>query len=87
MKINVKNMLLAMANECMTIGELSTNSDISRTALNNITNQKTNPKPATIGKIAKALNVKVEYLIESDEGAATPNDEKTGFRKQLNLKI
>lgn len=68
MRININKLLLAMANACITIGELSNKSGISRTALNNFTTGKGNPKPATIGKLAKALNVNVEELIEDYEG-------------------
>lgn len=64
MKLNTNKLLLAMAKSCMTITELSEHSTISRPALTKIITGKSNPKPATIGKIAKALNVKVEYLIE-----------------------
>jgi transcriptional regulator with XRE-family HTH domain len=67
MKININKLLLAMANACITIGELSSKSGISRTALNNFTTGKGNPKPATIGKIAKALNISVEDLIKDNE--------------------
>lgn len=67
MKININKLLLAMANSCITIGELSNKSGVSRTALNNFTSGKGNPKPATIGKIAKALNVNVEDLIVDQE--------------------
>jgi transcriptional regulator with XRE-family HTH domain len=67
MKININKLLMAMANACITIGELSSKSGISRTALNNFTTGKGNPKPATIGKIAKALNVNVEDLLDNYE--------------------
>jgi transcriptional regulator with XRE-family HTH domain len=56
-----------MANACMTIGELSKKSGVSKTALSNYTTGKSNPKPATLGKIARALNVEVEDLIERGE--------------------
>lgn len=54
-----------MANACMTVGELAEQSNLSRPAITKFTTGKSNPKPATIGKIAKALNVKVEDLIEN----------------------
>lgn len=53
-----------MANACITVNELSVQSEVSRIALSKIMNGKSNPKPVTIGKIAKALNVKVEDIIE-----------------------
>lgn len=67
MKINKTKLIMAMANACSTIGELSDHSGISRTALNTFINGKGNPKPATIGKVAKALNINVEDLIETNE--------------------
>lgn len=65
MRIDILKMQLAMANACMTISELSEQSSLSRVAITRFTTGKSNPKPATIGKIAKALNVKVEDLIEN----------------------
>lgn len=56
--------MLAMANKCMTISELSIQSNVSRVTLTKFTTGKSNLRPATIGKIAKALNVKVEDIIE-----------------------
>lgn len=64
MRLNLKKLLLAMANACMTVSELADQSRLSRPALTKFTTGKSNPKPATIGKLAKALNVKVEELIE-----------------------
>jgi len=64
MKLNRNKLLLAMANACITIGELAEKSGVSRTALTKFTAGKSNPKPATIGKIAKALGIKVQDLIE-----------------------
>lgn len=67
MKLNNNKLLLTMANACMTIGELSKKSGVSKTALSNYTTGKSNPKPATLGKIARALDVEVEDLIERSE--------------------
>ena len=53
-----------MANACITIGELAEKSGVSRPALTKFTTGKSNPKPATLGKLAKALGVKPEELIE-----------------------
>lgn len=76
MKINKNRINLAMANAYMSINDLAEKSNVSRISIGRIINGKTEPRPATVGKLAKALNVKVEYLIENDEGAATPNDVK-----------
>ncbi|MGI6091942.1 MAG: helix-turn-helix domain-containing protein [Negativicutes bacterium] len=65
MNLSTSKLLLAMANACMTVTVLAERSGLSRPALTKFTTGKTNPKPATIGKIAKALNVRVEELIEN----------------------
>jgi transcriptional regulator with XRE-family HTH domain len=67
MKLSPNKLLLAMANACITITELAEKSNVSRVALTRFTTGKSNPKPVTIGKIAKALNIKVEDLIEDIE--------------------
>jgi transcriptional regulator with XRE-family HTH domain len=64
MKLSNYKLQIAMANACITVNELSVQSEVSRIALSKIMNGKSNPKPVTIGKIAKALNVKVEDIIE-----------------------
>lgn len=53
-----------MANACMNITHLSEQAEVSRFSLNSYMNRTRNPKPVTVGKIAKALNVKVEDLVE-----------------------
>lgn len=65
MNLNSSKLLLAMANACMTVTELAVKSSLSRPALTRFVSGKTKPKPATIGKIARALNVRVEELIEN----------------------
>ena len=67
MKLDTQKLLIEMANACMTITELAEKSSVSRPALTKITTGKGNPKPVTIGKLAKALGVKVEDLIERGE--------------------
>lgn len=71
LKLSPEKLQLAMANRCMTITELSNLSSVSRVALTRCITQKSNAKPITIGKIAKALEVPVEELIETT--AATVN--------------
>lgn len=63
MKVSNEKLEIAMANECITRNELARKSGVAEITL---TKMKTNPntKPVTIGKIAKALRVKVEDLIE-----------------------
>ena len=68
MRINKQKLQIAMANICITSNELQKKSELPRgTFLNVITGK--NVRPATAGKIAKALNIPVENLIdmESDD--------------------
>lgn len=63
MKIAKFNLELAMANACITTNELSNKANLNYSTLTRI--KSGNPTtPATIGKIAKALDVKVEELID-----------------------
>jgi predicted transcriptional regulator len=67
MVVNKKKLDIVMANVCITSGDLQKKSELPRgTFLNVITGK--NVRPATVGKIAKALNVPVESLINMDEG-------------------
>lgn len=67
MRINKQKLQLAMANACMISKELQKKPELPRgTFLNVITGKSV--KPATIGKIAKALNVPVENLIDVEGG-------------------
>lgn len=67
MTVNKRKLQLAMANTCLTSGDLQKKSDLPRgTFLNVITGKSV--RPATVGKIAKALNVPVENLIDMEGG-------------------
>lgn len=66
MKINDKKLMLALANEGLLLNQLAKKAGISTEALRLIRYGKCVPKPATVGKIAKALNVPVTAII--DEG-------------------
>lgn len=78
-KIKVETFL---AKKCMTYSDLSNKSGVSRITIQKVLNNKVEPRPATIGKIAKALNVKVEELIETD--AATSNQFDKGSENNQN---
>lgn len=71
MKLDPIKLQIAMANSCVTTTALAELSQLSRVAVTRFTTGKSNPKPITIGKLAKALNVNVKELIESE--AATSN--------------
>lgn len=65
MMADKQKLQLIMANACITSGDLQKKSGLPRgTFLNVITGK--NVRPATIGKIAKALNVPVENLIDTE---------------------
>ncbi|MGN0687158.1 MAG: helix-turn-helix domain-containing protein [Oscillospiraceae bacterium] len=64
MKISKEKLEIAMGNALVTAKELSEQTGIAPETITRIKKGKQNPKPVTIGKIAKALNVKVEDLVE-----------------------
>lgn len=66
MRVNTSIMMTEMAKRCMTMKELASSSGINIVTLQRMKSGKTNPQPATIGKLAKALNVNVELLIKSE---------------------
>lgn len=70
MKLDSRKVQIQMAEQCMTVTELATKAELSRVFVSNCIKGSAKPKPATIGKIAKALNVPVQEIIET--GAVTP---------------
>ena len=60
---NKRKLEIAMANACMNPYDLCKVAEIRYQTYQRITSGK-DAKPATVGKIAKALNVLVENLIE-----------------------
>ncbi len=64
MKLNLNKLFLAMANSCMTVSDLAIKSNVSRGSITKFTTGKSDPRPATLGKMAKALNVRAEDLID-----------------------
>lgn len=63
MKANRKKLELAMAKACMNTEDIQTVSQMPRPTINNVICGKS-VRPATIGKIAKALNVDVTEILE-----------------------
>lgn len=66
MKIDKDKLLIAIANKCYTINELAKKSKISRNSINAYISGRKNPKPMTVGKIAKVLQVKVEDIVKTE---------------------
>lgn len=63
MKVSKLKLEIALANNCMNPYELCKCAEIQRQTYRNLLTGK-DCKPATVGKIAKSLNVKVEDLID-----------------------
>lgn len=63
MKLNTGFLMMELARQCMTLRDLSAQSGVNAATLTRIKTGVQDPQPATIGKIAKALNVNVETLI------------------------
>lgn len=68
MKINKQKLQVAMANACLNMDDLAALAEVSRVSISKYLSGVRNPKPKTIGKIAKALNVPVESLIDMEGG-------------------
>lgn len=64
MKINSVRFDVAMANACITMSELSKKTNLNYSTLTRIKSGSC-ANPATVGKIAKALNVPVEELMDA----------------------
>ena len=67
MKIDNKKLDLIMAQKCLSSEKLSQMANVSQVTIARMRNGSQKPRPMTIGKIAKALGVKVEDLIEMEE--------------------
>lgn len=78
MHLNKRKLEISMANNCMTAEMLSAKAGVSAITITRIKNGLQRATPATIGKIAKALGVRVEELIEHD--AATSDQNKPGVQ-------
>jgi len=67
MQINPTRFNLTMARLCMTTRELQKLGGLSRSTIARVKHDPSYaPNPKTIGKIAKALGVTVEYLTETE---------------------
>ena len=64
MKLDTIKFNRMIANNVMSIGELSEVSGISRITIARMRSGKQEPRPQTLGKICKALGCKAEDLIE-----------------------
>lgn len=64
MRIDKKKLELAMARACMGLPDLMAAAAVPRATLNEAINTGRETRPATVGKIAKALNVDVTEILE-----------------------
>lgn len=64
MKLSVKKLNLLLANRVMSIEKLSKESEVSKVTLSRMKAGAQEPRPQTLGKIARALGCKVEDLLE-----------------------
>lgn len=62
--VNRDKFLLALAKAGMTTTELKVKSGVGRNTISKIMNNEATIRPAIIGKLAKALNVQVEQIID-----------------------
>lgn len=63
MKVNTEKLILARAQAAITVRKLSELSNVAVSTINRIEKGYIEPNPVTVGKIARALSVKVEDLI------------------------
>lgn len=66
MKVNRKKLELAMARACMTSAKLPAAAGLPRPTVQNAVTGRS-VRPATVGKIAKALQVDVTEIIEMED--------------------
>ena len=66
MKLSKEKLQLVLANECMSMEDFADKVKVSRTSISKYLSGAREPRPKTIGKIAKALDVPVEKLIDLD---------------------
>lgn len=64
MNVSKNKVFILMANECINTYDLAKKTNLSLTTLYTTLNNKRKPKPSTIGKIAKALNVEASEILE-----------------------
>ncbi len=67
MKINKDAFFIAMANAELDQSALARKAGVSVNRVNDLYRGRVSPRPQTVGKLAKALNVPVEKLIFREE--------------------
>lgn len=65
MRISIQRTKIAMANACMGVDDLANASGVSRISIGKYLSGKREPRPKTLGLLARALNVPVTDIIEN----------------------
>jgi transcriptional regulator with XRE-family HTH domain len=65
MKISNEILNLALVNSCLSMIELSKLSGVNKVTLTRISKGTQEPMPKTVGRLAKALGISVEELIQN----------------------
>ena len=63
MKVNPDRFIMAKAKACMSNADIQALAKVSSVSLARIRNGEGEPRPQTVGRLAKALGVTVEYLV------------------------
>lgn len=66
MKIDTHKLSVEMARNCFSTEQLSKDAGVSRVTLQRLKSGRQVARPQTIGKLAKALEVKVEDLLKEE---------------------
>lgn len=69
LRISSDKFLLALARSGMTTTELKEKSGVGRNTISKIINSETTVRPVVVGKLAKALNVQVEQILDINNKA------------------
>jgi plasmid maintenance system antidote protein VapI len=67
LRISSEKFLLALARSGMTTTELKVKSGVGRNTISKIINNETTVRPVVVGKLAKALDVQVEQILDIEK--------------------
>lgn len=63
MNLDLEKLKIAQARACLSVNDLVDETGLVRSTISKVLNGRINPKPKTLGRIAKALNVNIEDII------------------------
>lgn len=67
MELDMRKIRIAQARACISLNDLVEKTGLSRATVSKTINGKISPTPKTIGLLAKALNVDITEIINSEE--------------------